>query len=221
MTLETRAAFSRRTGLHKSNITRAAQEGRVVMVGQMVDVERSLPLLDLSTGNTAHGAAVRARHEATREEKAAHVREPEPEPEKKAYQNFSEPEAPPAPEAPQAPTPPAAPRSPKPPRVDASADAVTKIGIRTRLAQMRQAEADAELREIRLAQERSQLLDAEQVTLAWSEIITAAKGRLLALPQRLAFELIGISDPGDIERRIRAGITDALEDLARGRAPDG
>lgn len=39
---ETRAAFARRLGVHKSTITRAEQAGRIVMAGDLVDVERSV-----------------------------------------------------------------------------------------------------------------------------------------------------------------------------------
>jgi len=42
MTLETKAAFARRIGVNKSTITRAAQAGRLVMVGNQVDIEASL-----------------------------------------------------------------------------------------------------------------------------------------------------------------------------------
>lgn len=42
MTLETKAAFARRLGVNKSTVTRAAQAGRLVMQGEMVDVAQSL-----------------------------------------------------------------------------------------------------------------------------------------------------------------------------------
>jgi hypothetical protein len=41
--IETRAAFARRIGINKSNVTRAAQAGRIVLTpGGMVDVEKSI-----------------------------------------------------------------------------------------------------------------------------------------------------------------------------------
>ncbi|MGE4340205.1 MAG: hypothetical protein AB7E55_30270 [Pigmentiphaga sp.] len=42
MTLESKAAFARRLGVNKSTITRAAQAGRLVMDGDLVDIEASL-----------------------------------------------------------------------------------------------------------------------------------------------------------------------------------
>lgn len=42
MTLESRAAFARRLGVNKSTITRAFQAGRLVMQGNLVDIEPSL-----------------------------------------------------------------------------------------------------------------------------------------------------------------------------------
>jgi hypothetical protein len=42
MTLESKAAFARRLGVNKSTITRAAQAGRLVLQGDLVDVEASL-----------------------------------------------------------------------------------------------------------------------------------------------------------------------------------
>lgn len=189
MTLETRAAFAARVGMHKSSITRAVQEGHVVMEGAYVNVEKSLPLIEAMRGNTPHTAA---RVEALKAQRAAG--------ETKASAA-------------------AAPSGPSPAR-DKMAEAMGKVGARTKVALMRKAEAEADMQEIKRDTERGLLLEADQVTKAWASIITAAKGRLLALPQRLAFELVGIVEPADIERRIRAGITDALEDLARGKHDD-
>lgn len=63
MTLETRAAFARRLGVHKSNVTRAAQAGRIVLVGDLVDVEKSLERWHATQGGRTD---VAARHAAQR-----------------------------------------------------------------------------------------------------------------------------------------------------------
>src|SRR5574338_705107 len=42
VTIESRAAFARRLGVARSTVTRAAQDGRLVLVGEEIDVEASL-----------------------------------------------------------------------------------------------------------------------------------------------------------------------------------
>lgn len=68
----------------------------------------------------------------------------------------------------------------------------------------------------RMAMERDAgtLIPADQVTKAWTDQINVAKGRFLALPQRIAPLLIGIGDLREIERRIADGIVSVLEELA-------
>lgn len=63
MTLETKAAFARRLNWNRSTVTRAAQAGRLVMVGSLVDVEASLARLQSTEGGRAD---VAARHAAER-----------------------------------------------------------------------------------------------------------------------------------------------------------
>ena len=42
MNLETRADFARRLGWNRSSVTRAVQDGRVVLSGDLVDIDASL-----------------------------------------------------------------------------------------------------------------------------------------------------------------------------------
>lgn len=63
MTLETKAAFARRLNWNRSTVTRAAQSGRLVMVGNQVDVESSLARLQATQGARTD---VAARHAAER-----------------------------------------------------------------------------------------------------------------------------------------------------------
>ncbi len=63
MTLESKAAFARRIGVNKSTITRAAQAGRLVLDGEMVDVEQSLARWHATQGGRTD---VAARHAAQR-----------------------------------------------------------------------------------------------------------------------------------------------------------
>lgn len=63
MTLENKAAFARRLNWNRSTVTRAAQAGRLVMSGNLVDVEASLARLKATEGGRAD---VAARHAAER-----------------------------------------------------------------------------------------------------------------------------------------------------------
>lgn len=63
MTLETKAAFARRLGVNKSTITRAAQAGRLVLQGKLVDVEASMQRWHATSGARSD---VAARHAAQR-----------------------------------------------------------------------------------------------------------------------------------------------------------
>lgn len=63
MPLETKAAFARRLNWNRSTVTRAAQAGRLVLVGGLVDVEPSLARLKATEGGRTD---VAARHAAER-----------------------------------------------------------------------------------------------------------------------------------------------------------
>lgn len=68
MTLETKAAFARRLDWNRSTVTRAAQAGRLVLSGALVDVEASLARLKATEGGRAD---VAARHAAARPAQAS------------------------------------------------------------------------------------------------------------------------------------------------------
>lgn len=57
MTHETRADFARRMGWNKSSVTRAAQDGRVVVEGGLVNVEASLEKINALASPYAHHRA--------------------------------------------------------------------------------------------------------------------------------------------------------------------
>jgi hypothetical protein len=64
MTVESRSAFARRLGVHRSNITRAVQAGRIVLVpGGWVNVEASIERWYATRGGRTD---VAARHAANR-----------------------------------------------------------------------------------------------------------------------------------------------------------
>jgi len=65
MALENKAAFARRLNWNRSTVTRAAQSGRLVMVGSLVDVEASLARLKATEGGRTDVAARHAAHRGT------------------------------------------------------------------------------------------------------------------------------------------------------------
>ena len=71
-----------------------------------------------------------------------------------------------------------------------------------------------------LERERGELVAADDVADAWEQQIAVAKGRLLSLPTRIAPELIGRSEPRDIERTLKTAITSVLEELANEHTGD-
>lgn len=57
MTTETRAEFARRMGWNRSSVTRAVQDGRVVLDGDLVDVDASLAKINALASPAAHHRA--------------------------------------------------------------------------------------------------------------------------------------------------------------------
>ncbi len=82
-------------------------------------------------------------------------------------------------------------------------------------AKLRQALADAEMAEVKLALLRGDLVEAERVEAVWANLATAFRGRLLSLPSRAALQTSGLSVK-DVERRLDDMIHEALDELSRG-----
>ena len=57
MTTESRADFARRMGWNRSSVTRAVQDGRVVLVGGRVDVDASIEKINAMASPSAHHRA--------------------------------------------------------------------------------------------------------------------------------------------------------------------
>lgn len=60
MTLETKAEFSRRLGVSRAYVTQLGNEGRLKIVGELVDVEASLALIAQTSAGRRTGAAEKA-----------------------------------------------------------------------------------------------------------------------------------------------------------------
>lgn len=176
MTTETRAAFARRIGWHKSSVTRAVQDGRVVLTadGKRVDVEASLVRIEATRG-TRHDVA--DRHAAGRAQghpdtASAIIR--------LSWDH------------------------------DAGLD-TDEIGRRTRLAQMRKEEAEAERRALELRELTSALVRRDEVERALAGAVAEILGQLENAPDRIAPQVHGIQDMA----QVRARIKDEIDHLCR------
>lgn len=86
--------------------------------------------------------------------------------------------------------------------------------------QKRIAEADlkkhkAEMAELQLKQMKLQLYDAEDIEAVIGDIIYSFRGNLMAMPGRLAVELVGVPTSAEMSKIILAEVSRVLEDLAR------
>lgn len=79
-------------------------------------------------------------------------------------------------------------------------------------ARLDRAKADRE--ELRLARERAEVIEVAEVTEQWGEAIDITKGRMLALPGRLAAELFRCKSIADVEQRLHAAMLDLMRELA-------
>jgi len=80
--------------------------------------------------------------------------------------------------------------------------------------------ADADMREIELAKERSQLITLPEVEVAMTDLVLTTKARMMAIPPRLAPELVGETSRVMIQAKMEKAIKEALSYLAKA-APDG
>jgi hypothetical protein len=74
--------------------------------------------------------------------------------------------------------------------------------------------ADAELKEMELALRRGQTANLLDVRRAISDLVLMTKARLLAVPPRLAVEVMGEGSRVMIQAKIEAAVKDALNQLA-------
>ena len=79
----------------------------------------------------------------------------------------------------------------------------------------------ADLAELDLARRRGELLPAAEVVAAWSEQVAIAKGRMLAIPARVAPGMIRCRDLRSAERMLKDAIYTVLEELANDAASYG
>jgi phage terminase Nu1 subunit (DNA packaging protein) len=82
--------------------------------------------------------------------------------------------------------------------------------------------ADADLREIELAKERSQLVAIPDVEAMLTDLVLTTKARILAIPPRLAPELVGETSRVMIQAKLERACKESLSYLAKAlSAPPG
>ncbi len=74
--------------------------------------------------------------------------------------------------------------------------------------------ADADLREIELAKERGQLVAIQDVEIAMTDLVLTTKARIIAIPPRLAPELVGEPSRVMVQAKLEKACKEALAYLA-------
>jgi phage terminase Nu1 subunit (DNA packaging protein) len=59
----------------------------------------------------------------------------------------------------------------------------------------------------------SELVNSQEVELAWSNYIMSCRSRLLGMPARLAYELAGIDNPNTVQDTLQIAVDEALVEL--------
>lgn len=83
-------------------------------------------------------------------------------------------------------------------------------------AEIETQKAIAEIKKLELAKLNESMVDAEEVLLAWQNLIASCKAKFLALPAKLALELSGLDNPEEIQSRLTSVIYEALTELSSG-----
>ncbi len=84
-----------------------------------------------------------------------------------------------------------------------------------RVERIRLLRADADLREIELAKERSQLVAIQDVEREFTDLVLTTKARILAVAPRLAPDLIGEESRVMVHAKIERALKEALLDLSK------
>jgi phage terminase Nu1 subunit (DNA packaging protein) len=76
--------------------------------------------------------------------------------------------------------------------------------------------AEADLKEIELAKEQGQLVAIQDVEKEMTDLVLSTKARIMAIPPRVAPELVGESSRMVIQAKLEKEVKEALRLLARG-----
>jgi phage terminase Nu1 subunit (DNA packaging protein) len=86
---------------------------------------------------------------------------------------------------------------------------------------MRLLRADADLREMELASQRGRLIAIQDVEKELTDLLLTTKSRIMAIPSRLAPELVGETSRVMIQARLEKACKESLARLARSRNSGG
>lgn len=87
------------------------------------------------------------------------------------------------------------------------------IKVRKLKAETDKEEALARIKNLEADEKAGKLVDAEEVLVAWQNLIASCKAKLLAMPTKLALELSGLDSPEAIKVRLTSVIDEALKEL--------
>jgi hypothetical protein len=90
-----------------------------------------------------------------------------------------------------------------------------KLFATDRETRLRLLTADTELRELELARERSQLVSVDEVEKEIADLVLTTKARVLAVPPRIAADLIGETSRVMIQAKLEKALKEALVQLER------
>ena len=76
--------------------------------------------------------------------------------------------------------------------------------------------AAAELKEFQLAEKRGSMISVEDVAPIVADELANVRSRLLAIPDRVASKIVGMTDPAAIEAALRDEVIAALSELTQG-----
>jgi phage terminase Nu1 subunit (DNA packaging protein) len=102
-----------------------------------------------------------------------------------------------------------------------SVPSVANESAAERVERMRLLRAHAELKEMELATSRSQLVAVEDVDKMLADFVLTTKSRILAIPPRLAPELVGETSRIMVQAKIQRAIDQTLRVLAQSSRADG
>lgn len=105
-------------------------------------------------------------------------------------------------------------------RVRQVVDAIRGGGVRAQEAERtRLYTLQADHEELRIAEKVGKLIPAEMVEEKWTEIVGAARAKLLALPTKIAQVALAARSLREIEEKVRIEVTAALENLSGNTKP--
>ena len=94
-------------------------------------------------------------------------------------------------------------------------DETESHGIALTRERARKTKAEADRVELRLAKEKQELLEADIVFHAWSEILADVRQSVLQFPMRITPLILGLEDETKIKEVITAEVKASLQSLAR------